>query len=423
MKPDDFPDRPLRQGSPIPPATIENVAFLLAQTGIKSRYNEVTKNVEIDIPGHAGTAENLDEVTMTAIVSLCAQHGMSTGRVGEYVNAIADRHAYNPVADWIRSKAWDGTDRLPDIYATVIEQPDYPAVLKRILLNKWLRSAAAAALNPTYKGRGVLTFQGAQGIGKTSWVKALVPDPALQDSVVKLDHHLDSSNKDSILGAIANWIVEIGELDSSFKKDVARLKGFITSDSDRVRRPYARRESVYPRRTLFVATVNDPNFLVDGTGNSRWWTIAVDKLDYNHAIDMQQLFAQMAVEIESGAGKWWLTPEEDGLLADWNARHVVSSVIADSIAAWLDLDEGGKRNIATLTPTELLQAVGIDRPTNPQAKECGAILRDLFGPPKRINGRDKWRVPLKEPSADYVAVGPGQTAKPRPKREEEEEIF
>jgi putative DNA primase/helicase len=421
MTAEDFPDRPLRQGSPIPPATITNVAFLLKGAGITCRYNEVKKNVEIIIPGHEGTAENLDEVTMTAIVSLCAQHGMSTGHVGEYVNAIADRYAYNPIAEWIMSKPWDGIDRLPEIYATVIEQPDYPAVLKRILLNKWLRSAAAAALHPGYKGRGVLTFQGAQGIGKTSWVKELVSDEALRARVVKLDHHLNSSNKDSILGAIANWIVEIGELDSSFKKDVARLKGFITSDSDRVRRPYARRESEYRRRTLFIATVNDPNFLVDGTGNSRWWTIAVDALDYDHGIDTQQLFAQMAVEISDGGQQWWLTTEEDGLLADWNARHVVTSMITDSIYAWLELDANRKQNIVTVTPTELLITVGIDRPTNPQAKECGAILRDLFGPPKRINGRDKWRVPLREPVAEDLELK--QTAKPRPQTEEDKEIY
>lgn len=178
-------------------------------------------------------------------------------------NAIADGHAYNPVADWINSKPWDGVDRLPEIEATVHQQDHYPPILKTMLLRKWMRSAAAAAIRPGYKGRGVLTFQGPQGIGKTSWVKALVPEPKLRDSVVKLDHHLDGSNKDSILGAVSNWVVEIGELDSSLKKDVARLKGLITADSDRVRRPYDRRESEYPRRTLFIATVNDTSFLVE----------------------------------------------------------------------------------------------------------------------------------------------------------------
>ena len=62
-------------------------------------------------------------------------------------------------------------------------------------------------------------------------------DPILRDAVIKLDHHLDTGNKDSQITAICHWIVEIGELDSSFRKDIARLKGFITSDRDKVRKP------------------------------------------------------------------------------------------------------------------------------------------------------------------------------------------
>ena len=398
MTVDSFPDRPPRPGSLIPPATIGNVSYLLDQAGIRCRYNEVKKKVEIDIPAHVGTSDNRDNATMTAVISLAAQRGMPTGHVGEYVNAVADRHAYNPVADWIRSRPWDGTDRLPEFLATVVEEEDYPADLKATLLRKWLRSAAAAATVPGYKGRGVLTFQGAQGIGKTSWVKRLVDDKALCDSVVKLDHHMDGSDKDSVLTAVTHWIVEIGELDSSFRRDIARLKGFLTRDSDKVRRPYDRRDSEYPRRTVFAATVNDPNFLVDGTGNSRWWTIAVDGLDHLHTIDMQQLFAQVAAEVDAGA-HWWLTKEEEALLAEWNERHVATSVVAEAIHEWLQLDPAAAQNVVKVTASGLLKLVGIDRPTNPQAKECGAILRNLFGPSRRVQGREMWRVPLREPTA------------------------
>lgn len=81
-------------------------------------------------------------------------------------------------------------------------------------------SAVAAALKPTgFKARGVLTLQGSQSIGKTSWISALMPDQVLREICIKLDHHLDASNKDSLITAVSHWIVEIGELDSSFKKD------------------------------------------------------------------------------------------------------------------------------------------------------------------------------------------------------------
>lgn len=400
MAPIEFPDRP-RPGSTQTLATIDNVVCILAQSGIRCRYNTVKKKVEIDIPGHQGTTDNLDNVTMTAIVSLAAKHAMPTGLVPEYVNAIADRNAYNPVADWIRSQPWDGIDRLPDVYATIVEQAEYPGSLKCVLIRKWLLSAVAAALVINYKGRGVLTLQGAQAIGKSSWVKALVSDPKLRDAVVKLDHHMDGGNKDSVLGAVANWIVEMGELESAFRKDIDRLKGFLTSDSDRVRRPYDRRESEYPRRTVFIATVNGTNFLSDPTGNTRWWTIAVDTVNFQHDIDMQQVFAQLAVQIEGGA-TWWLTKEEEGQLEAWNQRHRVVSAIAEKLADFVDLESVGTGNVAKLTATEMLEVMGYQRPTNPQAKECAAALRDLFGESRRYSGINRWQVPLKEPNADTL---------------------
>lgn len=395
-----LPDQP-RPGSDKTLATIANVAAVMDEAGITARYNVIKKKVEIELPEHRGTSDNLDNVTLTAIISRCAQHSMPTGHIGEYVNAIADRHSYNPVADWIDSQPWDGRDRLPELFATVVQRNDYPEPLKRTLLRKWLLSAVAAVIMPSFHGRGVLTLQGPQGIGKTSWVRSLVPS-RLREQVIKVDHHMDGNNKDSVIGAITHWIVEIGELDSSFKKDIARLKGFLTSDSDRVRRPYDRRESEYPRRTVFLATVNEANFLIDTTGNSRWWTVAVDDLDFRHGIDMQQLFAQLAIEVRGGA-IWWLDSDEDTQLEAWNSRHRVVSVVAELVHDVLDPDAG---NSSYFTATQVLQVAGIERPTNPQAKECGALLRELYGDPRRVRGRDCWRVSLREPVADDLNLRP-----------------
>jgi putative DNA primase/helicase len=410
----DFPDKPAFGHNKLP-ATIDNIEHLLKHTGVVVRYNVIKKKDEVIIPDHKGTADNIDNVTLTKIVSDASKHGLPTGLVPDFVQAIADRNAYNPVADWIRSQPWDGTDRLDDFYATVAVQAGYPEGLKVTLIRKWLLSAAAAALVPTgFKCRGVLTLQGPQGIGKTSWVKALISDAALRDDVVKLDHHLDTSNKDTVLGAITHWIVEIGELESSFKKDIARLKGFLTTDADRVRRPYGRRESEYPRRTVFVATVNDTNFLTDTTGNTRWWTIPAEKLDFKHAIDMQQVFAQLAVDLANGA-EWWLTADEERQLEAWNARHLAVSAIAEKLADFIDLNMAPRAKLTMLTATEMLEVMGYARPTNAQAKECAAALRDCLGDSKRINGINRWKVPLRELTADSL--------KPIRQRQVTEEIF
>jgi putative DNA primase/helicase len=213
----DFPDRPM-PGSHRPPATIDNVVCLLEHAEITVRYNEISKCDEIDIPGRSGSRDNVDNVTLTHIISLGAQHHMPTQNIPGFVQAIANRNAYNPVRDWINSVPWDGTDRLPAIYATVTAQEGYPDNLKEVLLEKWLRSVAAAATKENFRSRGVLTLQGAQGIGKSSWIKALISDGTLADAVVKLGHHMDASNKDSVIGGVSYAITELGELDSSFKK-------------------------------------------------------------------------------------------------------------------------------------------------------------------------------------------------------------
>lgn len=380
------------------PATIPNIAYILRYYQITVRYDCVKKKLRISIPGHTGTSDNADNTAIVVILSLVTLNGIATGQVQGIVEAIGDRNLYNPVAEWISSKTWDGVNRLPAVYDTLKEREGFPSELKKILIYKWLLSATAAAVLPKgFKARGVLTFQGPQGIGKTSWVTALVTDPVLREMVIRVDHHLDPHNKDSILGAITHWIVELGELDSSLKKDVARLKGVLTSDSDKVRRPYGKTESEYQRRTVFCATVNEENFLVDHTGNTRWWTLPLVAINYQHEIDMQQVFAQLALDVESGK-EWWLTKEEERLLEKHNSQHRSISLMRERLLEIIDLEKVGEAGNPAIGTVELLEKLGVTHPTNGDTKELTAILRELLGPSKSYGGKQKWRVPLRSPS-------------------------
>ncbi|WP_319587235.1 VapE domain-containing protein [uncultured Desulfobulbus sp.] len=392
-----FPNAPHPHSKQLP-ATIPNIAFLLAYYGVTVRYNVIKKKLMITMPNHVGSIDNMDNVMITYIITLVALNGMATGQVPAIVEALADRNMYNPAADWIASKPWDGKDRLSDICETITVREGYPIALRNTLICKWLLSAVAAALMPSgFKTRGVLTFQGEQNIGKTSWVLSLVPDFGLCNMMVKVDHHMDGGNKDSIIGAICHWLVEIGELEGSFKKDITRLKGILTSNSDKIRRPYARTESEYQRRTVFIATVNQPDFLVDSTGNSRWWTIPVQEINYKHGVDMQQVFAQLAVDFHNGA-EWWLTKEEEALLSSCNSEHRSISVIRELLLDKLDLGLIRKDDNPAMSAIEVLNMIKYDRPTNPQCKECTGILRELLGEPKKNRGIYKWRTPLKRSS-------------------------
>lgn len=396
---EDFPDPPSAGSSKLA-LTMANVEHLLAVSGVEVAYDVIKKRMHINRGDH--TLEECD------LISLANLNGLGGGWFLDFIGTIARRNPLNPVATWIDSKPWDGTDRLQDIYRTVQVQEGYPTELRDVLLYRWLLSCVAAALKAAgFKTRGVLTFQGDQGVGKTTWIARLVPDP-WRGEWIKLDHHLDAGNKDSILGGVDHWITEIGELDSSLKKDVARTKGFLTNDCDKIRPPYAKTAIEMPRRTVFAATVNDPQFLVDTTGNSRWWTIAVDRLDFNHDIDMQQVFAQLAIDFRKGE-QWWLTEDEEKQLADLNAHHQVVSAIEERIRTRI---APATAKHTYMTASKVLEELGFRQPSNPQAKECGRVLRSIYGRPKRVRGADQWKVALLGEEAAWAKI-----------EEEDDEIY
>ena len=380
-----FPHPPAEKAIQLP-GTIENLAYLLDQHEIEVHFDVIKKRIEI-------AKSNGAKSTMNEVLSLAALNGFPTNHIYAFIDELSVLSPANPIRDWILSVPWDGKDRMEEMLATVTAHEEYPDLLKFPLMTRWLLSLVAAALTPSgFHTRGVLTFQGPQGCGKTSWFSRLLPAGPLRDDYIKLDHHLDGGSKDSVITAVSHWAVEIGELDSSFKKDIARLKGFLTNDCDKLRRPYARGDSEYPRRTVFGASVNEERYLQDTTGNSRWWTIPVEKLDFNHNVNMQQLYAQLAVKFGEGE-QWWLTADEEGHLKEWNKRHRSESATAEKVRDYLDRNSASSRKV-NVTASEFLDIVGISRPTNMQCKECGAVLREILGHHKRIRGRDKWFVPV-----------------------------
>ena len=356
-----------------PLSTIENLAEICRRLGVTVRYNVISKEEELLIPGESFSVDNRANASLAWLTSWCARLRMPTDKVGDFVTYLADQNLYNPVAEWIASKPWDGQSRLQGLYDTIDAEDNE---LKAILMRRWMVSAVAAAFNPDgVSAHGVLTLQGDQYLGKTKWFKGLVPEHL---GVLKDGMLLRPDDKDSVKQVCSFWLVELGELDATFRKsDIAALKSFITNKSDVLRRAYARRESHFARRTVFFASVNPKQFLHDATGNRRYWTIEAKWIDHSHALDMQQVWAEVLFLYNNGE-TYYLLPDEMARLNQANEEFTVIDPIQerlDSRLQWhLPQVEWTWRSA-----TDIMIEIGMDRPNTSDVTKAATYLRQKNG--------------------------------------------
>lgn len=388
--PDENPKTFARKG------TLSNIVELLRRLRVTVRYNVITKEEEILIPGHSCISDNMATATRSYVIDWCERASIPYANLDSYITTLANANPYNPVAAWIDSKPWDGTRRLQSLYDTIVAQDESVDVnilaMKEKLIRTWMISAVRAAYEPDgLSCHGVLVFQGAQYLGKTAWFKHLVPQEL---DLIADGMFLKPDDRDSVFQSVRRWIVELGELDATFRKaDIAQLKSFITRSRDVIRRPFARKESSYPRRTVFFGSVNEVDFLKDPTGNRRFWTIECESINYSHGLDMQQIWAEIKVLVDKGEPHILRSEEVDSLNSH-NEKFQESDPIFERIASYFPWQDTMALKLSK-TATDVCIEIGVHNPTKAEVSAAGRALRRLAGTQKKSNGRKVWAVPIR----------------------------
>lgn len=313
----------------------DNLDVLLKHNNINVVYNEIVKDIKIT--GLEGT--NI-ESQLVDIHSLCNKYGfsLSLNTIQSFIHRIADNNSYNPVVDYLRNcyMEFDGESKYIQMLCdALITRRDYDQQLKKLLIRKWLLNTANIAFNDGNTNiEGILTLQGKQGIGKTRLIKKLIP------MYVKTGLELDPSDKDKVYQCIKYWVCELGELDSTLKKDLAKLKAFITEQIDEFRRPYGLVPIKYPRKTSFYATVNNEEFLKDESGNRRYWVIPIEKIDFDliDKIDIDKLWAEVMYLKEENMETIYLNQSQIERLNTSNADFKVMNQLELGINMEFDWD-------------------------------------------------------------------------------------
>jgi putative DNA primase/helicase len=374
--------------TPKPLNTLENFAALSRFLGVQYRMNMMTGEEIVHIPG-MNVAEGCEaNSAVTTMMSQAHLMSLPSSLVPEFMSMLCAQNPFHPAKQWIDSKPWDGVSRLETWLATITAK-DEP--LKKQMMRRWALSAIAALEKPGgVSAHGVLTLLGDQGIGKTSWFLSLVPKGLgfAKDGMI-----LRPDSPDSVRQVTSNWLVELGELDATFRKsDIAALKAFITQASDTYRLPYARKNTVNPRRTVFFASVNDSKFLADNTGNRRYWTIDCTAINYRHQIDMQQFWAEVKTLYQAGES-WFLDDAELASLNESNEQFMTLDPIAERLETRLDWD-APSIDWKWRTATEIALAIGLSNPSRSDVTRVATYLHKTRGcTARRTNGISKTLVP------------------------------
>jgi len=256
--------------------------------------------------------ESDQNIGLVDIEDLMEINNMFASKAAKFLYKYAMSHKYNSFLRLVQKSKWDGVDRLEDFYNTIQVKSEYEQCKKDFLLT-WLKQFIyTSCFSFTYDeketskkiSRYVLVLQSQQEGGKSTWVKNLI-QPSLQNKYIAIGATLKTDDDQHTLGVVRKLIVELGELEKSFRhSDINAFKAFFGRTVDTLKVKWVTFPVDYERTTSFIASTNDYYFLKDNSGSTRFLILPLDDAyrtddgialfcNANHGIDMLELYRQV----------------------------------------------------------------------------------------------------------------------------------
>lgn len=301
------------------------------------KLNELKQRIELD-----GVEYTLDRAYLTL-----AKHdsiNAPKAKAADVFREVATENAFNPVQTYLEVVEKNANpislDNLSSRYFGTSNKL-YDVFLKRTLI-----AAVARTYQPGCKNDTALVLQGGQGIKKSTFLRVLGGD-WFDDSMG------DGRNKDDLIILNKCWIQEWGEIERVFgKRQAGELKAFITRQKDTFRQPYGMTALEHARKSIIVGSVNDSQFLVDPTGNRRYWVIpiAVKRINIKQLKQERDGIWAAAVKAYRHGEQWWLTDEEEKLSNANNQKFQIVDEWESAISNYLS-------SLTQVSITEILTSV------------------------------------------------------------------
>jgi len=368
--------------------TDELIQLIQQQMSERLRFNTYTQKVE------------LDEKPITDIEHRYLEFAQMGVKVAKELAAdsmvyVARKNPYDPVREYLDRVADEVAPAPIDHLASAYLRPgDAPGSLYDAMLRCTLIAAVRRVYDPGSKHDSACVLMGPQGCGKSTFWRNL-------GGAFFSDALRDINSKDDLMVLHSSWVMEWAELDHiTGRRHAGQVKAFLSQQTDKFRVPYGKAAEDFPRRCIIVGSTNrDSGFLVDDTGNRRFWVIPVTVAPHipvdGLLLERDAIWSAAVAAYRAGEANH-LPRELARQVEVENETYLVSNPWQSAIETYLT----NRRSVSALTSEEILTNA-IEKPLERQTKgdqmQVASILKDLGWVKYRDcqNGRRQyaWRLP------------------------------
>ena len=245
---------------------------------------------------------------------------------------LAQHNSYSPIEEWFCDLRKNLSIQPIDIESISTDYLGVDDDLSNVMLKTCLIGAVKRVFIRGCKHDTCLVLKGSQGIGKSSFWKALASEAWFSDT-------WQEKPQDLFMQIQRCWFYELAELESmTNKKDAGTLKALLSSSIDSFRVPYARAPHDNPRPSIMVATCNRPDPLNDPTGSRRFHVIDVgsNHLDFEKVKSDRERIFKAAIEAYDNGEPNYLTKEQQEQSNQRNLAFEAEDPFFDRIYDWVN---------------------------------------------------------------------------------------